>query len=412
MAPVARSVLSWLTALCLALFCMPSAVAQITSMPKYTRPLTRPTARNVELLGTTTAEQVSSGLGFVVPQESLDWEFAAAAQAGATHVRFQCSWTNVEEQSAPPNNRSSGFIQDPDCVSGFNSALNRGLKVTVVAAYGPPFHQILEVTVPGGAAAGATSLRVEFASGVGGDTLANIAFPYDYIIGANGSQFTGRHNYQGSFITGAKLTDSTHATLSLASALATPLPANTTTKYKINEILYPSVNSWNTTDSSIEAYARYVSFLASDMASRGVEGEIEIWNERPWEDDSWDARGYLYDTFPLGDATSPNYGLAAKLQEIALPAGIKLIWAGTEKSGSESLMFAQNQNPAVSIHEPITNFASESFHPYGNTPEQMMWTDACLKGTIQSYPAKPDAYQNCYLPGEKPGSNFISGLAV
>ena len=40
-----------------------------------------------------------------------------------------------------------------------------------------------------------------------------------------------------------------------------------------------------------------------------------------------DARGYLYDTFPLGDATSPVYGLAAKLQEIALPAGIKLIWA-------------------------------------------------------------------------------------
>ena len=204
MAPVARSVLSWLTALCLALFCMPSAVAQITSMPKYTRPLTRPTARNVELLGTTTAEQVSSGLGFVVSRISGIWEFAAAAQAGATHVRFQCSWTNVEEQSAPPNNRSSGFIQDPDCVSGFNSALNPGLKVTVVAAYGPPFHQILEVTVPGGAAAGATSLRVEFASGVGGDTLANIAFPYDYIIGANGSQFTGRHNYQGSFITGAK----------------------------------------------------------------------------------------------------------------------------------------------------------------------------------------------------------------
>jgi hypothetical protein len=391
----------------LAVSCISGALAQTVSTPKYTRLTSRSTVSSVELLGTATAEQVSNGLGFVVPQQSLDWEFAAAARAGATHVRFQCSWPSVEKQSAPPNNTSSGFVQDPDCVSGFNSALNRGFKVTVVAAYGPPYHQILAVTLPGGAPAGATSLRIEFASGVGGATLANIAFPYDYIIGAGGSQFTGRHNYAGSFITGARLTDSTHAILTLASAVTTPLPASTRIRYKINEILYPSVNSWNPNDSSIEAYSRYVSFLACDMASRGIEGEIEIWNEPPWADDSWDARGYLYDTLPLGDVFSPNYGLAAKLQEIALPEGIKLIWAGTEKSGSESLMLAQEKNPPVSIREPVTNFSSESFHPYGNTPEQMMWTDDCLNGTIQIYPTKPEAYQNCYLPGEKTGANFI-----
>jgi hypothetical protein len=386
---------------------MPSAVAQATSTPKYTRPVRESTVGSVELLGTTTAEQVSSGLGFVVPQPSQDWEFGAAAKAGATHVRFQCSWNDVEKQAAPPNNISSGFVQAPDCVSGFNSALSRGLKVTVVAAYGPPFHQILAVTVPGGAPAGATALRIEFASGAGGETIANMAFPYNYIVGRDGSQFTRRHNYAGSFITGVRITDSTHATLTLASAVARPLPANRTTQYKINEILYPSVNSWNASDSSIEAYARYVSFLASDMASRGIEGEIEIWNEPAWDDDSWDARGYLYDTFPAGDVFSPNYGFAANLQNIALPKGISLIWAGTEKSGSESLMFAAYKKPAVSIREPVTKFSSESFHPYGNTPEGMMWTNECLKGTIHNFPARPDAYQRCYLVGEKTGSNFI-----
>jgi hypothetical protein len=362
---------------------------------------------SVELLGTITAEQVSGGLGFVVPQPSQDWEFAAAAKAGATHVRFQCSWNKLEKQSSPGNNTSHGFVQDPECVSGFNSARSRGLKVTVVAAYGPPFHQILAVTVPGGAPAGATSLRIEFASGVGGDTIANIAFPYDYIIGSDGSQFTRRHNYAGSFITGARITNSTHATLTLASAVTRPLPANRTTRYKINEILYPSVNSWNVSDSSIEAYARYVSFLARDMASRGIKGEIEIWNEPAWDDDSWDARGYLYDTLPAGQVFSPNYGFAGNLQNIALPGGIRLIWAGTEKSGSESLMFAAYKKPAVSIREPVTNFSSESFHPYGNTPEGMMWTDACLKGTVRSFRAIPDAYYKCYLAGEKTGSNFI-----
>jgi hypothetical protein len=366
-----------------------------------------PTVGSVELLGTTTAEQVSRGLGFVVPQPSQDWEFAAAAKAGATHVRFQCSWNKVEKQAAPPNNTSSGFVQDPDCVSGFNSSRSRGLKVTVVAAYGPPFHQILAVTVPGGAPGGATSLRIEFASGTGGASIANVAFPYNYIIGSDGTQFTRRHNYAGSFITGVKITDSIHATLTLASAVSKPLPANRTARYKINEILYPSVNSWDASDSSIEAYARYVSFLASDMASRGIKGEIEIWNEPAWDDDSWDARGYLYDALPEGNVFSPNYGFAANLQDIALPKGISLIWAGTEKSGSESLMFAADKKPAVSIREPVTNFSSESFHPYGNTPEGMMWTDACLKGTIHSFPARPDAYRKCYLVGEKTGSNFI-----
>jgi hypothetical protein len=104
---------------------------------------------------------------------------------------------------------------------------------------------------------------------------------------------------------------------------------------------------------------------------------------------------------------SPNYGLAANLQDIALPDGISLIWAGTEKSGSESLMFAADKNPAITIREPVNNFSSESFHPYGNTPEQMMWTDMCLKRTIHTFPASPDAYNKCYLVGEKTGSNFI-----
>src|SRR5580692_3322106 len=112
---IAREIL-WCVTIYLAIRCPSIGLAQVTS---------------VELLGTITANQVSSGLGFVVPQEASDWEFAAASAAGATHVRFQCSWNNVENQSAPPRNISLGFVQDPNCVSGFNSALSRRLAVTV-----------------------------------------------------------------------------------------------------------------------------------------------------------------------------------------------------------------------------------------------------------------------------------------
>jgi hypothetical protein len=368
----------------------------------------------VELLGTVTANQVSDGLGFVVPQDYQDWEFAAAAAAGATHVRFQCAWGSVEKQSSPPSNVSLGFAQDPNCALGFASAAKYGMKATVVAAYGPPYHQILSVTIPTGAAVGATSLEVQFASGVGGDSLANLSYPYDYIMGSDGSMFTAVHNYEGSFISGVVLRDSTHATLILASAVTTPLSANTTTQYAINEVLYPSPASFSPNDPSVIAYSNYVSWLARDMASRGIQGEIEIWNEPPWPDDLWDNRGDLYDVFPATQAPGPqysgmpNFGFAANLQKGSLPEGISLIWGGTEKSGSNSLLFStMHDTTGLNVSQPTGVITSESFHPYGNTPEESMWLTSCLEGTVHPYPLPPDAYQNCFLPGEKTGSNFM-----
>jgi hypothetical protein len=363
---------------------------------------------SVELFGTVTASQVANGLGFVIPQDNLDIEFAAAAAAGATHVRFQCSWKQVEQQTAPPNNAPATpqYVQDPNCVSGFASVKKYGLKPTVVAAFGPPFHTIVTVTIPNGASVGTTSILVQFASGVGGDTVANLAFPYDYILGSDGTFFTGAHNTAGSFISSVTPVDSGRALLELSSAVTVALPASTAKTYNINEILYPSATTAKASDASQVEYGNYVSFLASDMASRGISGEIEIWNEPPWADDSWDARGYLYDRFPAGQTTSPNYGFAANLQNRSMPAGVTLNWGGTHKSGGNSLLFGPYQPLPMTLREPSNVFASESFHPYGNTPEQMMWLSACLLGTIAT-PSSPSAYQGCSLLGEKTGSNFM-----
>jgi hypothetical protein len=374
-------------------------------------PVPRP-GTSVESFGPVTAQQVSNGLGFVIPQQNQDWQFAAAAAAGAKHVRFQCSWNNIEKQTSPPNNRSLGFAEDPDCARGFASTAKYGLKATVVAAYGPPYHKILGVTLPSGAEVGATNVTIQFASGVGGDTLKNLVAPYDYILGADGRMITSVHNYAGSFITGVSQIDSTHAILSLSSALTQSLPANTTTQYVINEILYPSAVSFRADDPSVVAYTNYVSWLAADMAARGVSGEIEIWNEPPWVDDAWDNRGDLYDTFPSGWAISsqfgngPNYGFAANLQERSLPRGITLVWSGTNKSGGNSLLLPGFRTATgSSLAQPSTTISSESFHPYGNTPEQMMWSPGCLQASVHAG-SNPDAYQNCY------GLEFPMGSTV
>ncbi len=75
----------------------------------------------VEVLGTISAQQAAQGLGFNL-DANQDWEWAAAAAAGATHARIQCSWSSVEQQSLPPENKPANprFVQDPGCVSGSN----------------------------------------------------------------------------------------------------------------------------------------------------------------------------------------------------------------------------------------------------------------------------------------------------
>ncbi|HEY4356900.1 MAG TPA: Ig-like domain-containing protein, partial [Acidobacteriaceae bacterium] len=395
-----RAAIPCLIAILMAMVFAACAAAQSAAAPAA--------VTSVELLGVATANQAVNGLGFVVPQANQDWEFAAAAAAGARYVRFQCAWSNVEHQTPPPNNQpaSPQFVQDPNCVAGYASAKKYGLSPIVVAAYGPPYHKILTVAISSAASVGDKFITVRFVSGVSGDTLANLAFPYDYIRKSDGSMFTGAHNYQGSFITSVTLLDSTHAKLGLASALTTALPVSNSTTYDINEILYPSATTANANDASQVEFGNYVSFLAQDMAARGLSGQIEIWNEPAWADDSWDARGYLYDNFPSGQTWSPNYGFAANLQARQMPAGVTLNWGGTHKSGSNSLFFGPYQPTPMRLAQPSVVFTSESFHPYGNTPEQMMWTTSCLQQSIR-IPVAPSAYQSCTLPGEKADSNFM-----
>lgn len=285
-----------------------------------------PVQGTVTLLGVIPATQASSGLGFQLNPDN-DWEFQMAAAAGATHARFQCSWQSIENQTAPPNDtdEATPFTLNPDCKNGLVAAAKYGLHPTVVAAYGPPYHAILNVTLPAGAPAGATSLNVSFATGVGGDTLASLRAFYDTIVNANGNQITKSNAYAGGLITSIRLTSPTTATLTLASELLSNLPSGST-PYTINEYLYPPPASSNPSDPSVAAYARYAVWLAGQVHASGITGEIEVWNEPPWQGDPWDNRGDYYDTWP-GPASPgpqmqglPNFGFAAALQSQSSPS--------------------------------------------------------------------------------------------
>lgn len=195
---------------------------------------------DVVTIGVAQAQDVATGLGFNLDPDE-DWQWDAARSAGATYGRFQCSWLSVERQTAPPNNKPDNpqYVEDPKCLAGFASAVKYNMRVTVVAAYGAPFHKILTLSLPAGAKAGSTSLAVQLESAVGGDTLHTIAFPYDYLCPARidesgvvteqcGPQISKHHSYQGALITGSEISDDQHGTLTLASAVNASLPPSRT----------------------------------------------------------------------------------------------------------------------------------------------------------------------------------------
>ena len=200
-------------------------------------------------------------------------------------------------------------------------------------------------------------------------------------------------------------TDPTHATLTLASALSSALPADGTTTYTINEYLFPPAATTGLLDPSVTAYANYSLFLAQSIAAAGMTGEVEIWNEPPWSPDPWDARLNFYDVFPGPgipgplSGNMPNWGFAAALsrKSYAVP-GVSYVWAGTNKSADNSLLApGMLLNTGTLFVQPATNVKSESIHPYGNNPEDDIWSEACVKKSILPNPLKPLYFTRCNL---------------
>ena len=458
----------------------------------------------VVLIGTTTASQALNGLGFNLDPDQ-EWQWAAAASAGARHARFQCSWSKVEQQTPPPLNAAltPQYVQEQKCARGLDFARKYGMQATIVAAFGPPYHKILDVTLPREATLGATTLEVQLEKGAAGKTLSNLMFSYDYICptsvdssGRSGqectSQFTHRHSYQGTLITGNSNRSSKEAIISLASAVSQPLPpsaatmtgcsiqANTNilscsggntpvmplagsrvvvvgagnnggdlitglaahsstdrmsltgvarrsvtgttarieTIYIIHEILYPSTASDSPSDPSVVAYSNYVSFLARDMASHGVSGDIEIWNEPPWSNDPWDYRPGLYDSglYSGTEEYGANYGFAANIMLRHFPPGVTATWNGTSGNASGSLLgTGMKRFTGVALVQPSRVITAESFHPYGGdfgNPENAMFVRHCLEKTASANQSTPAANPfvngaNCYLPGQANNANFM-----
>ena len=353
---------------------------------------------SVEQLGAIPATQPATGLGWTMDTGN-QWEFQQAAAAGAKHFRFQCTWADGyggrqgggELQSLPPSNSSMGYQLPPACAQGIANAKQYGMQPLITAAYGSPYQQILSVQLTSAVGVGATSLPVSFSSGVGGLTLSSIQYPYDYVYSSvNNGAISNAHSYPGTLITGSAMHGTNSATLNLSSATSVALPAGTV--LQINRVLYPSASTESPNDASVQAYVGYVRFLGEQCAAAGISCQIGLWNEPAWGADCWDNRRDCYDQNPGYNEQfyGANYGFVAALQATAPIPGVTYVWAGTDKTGDGSVLGPNmTQYSGTTFSQTNNPVAAESFHPYGDNPEDNMWNLPCVQAqpTSTNWPA-------------------------
>jgi hypothetical protein len=339
----------------------------------------------VENLGSVSASQVSEGLGFNI-NPSNEWEFRMAAEAGAVEGRVQLSWEAVESVAG-----------DLGLSAASEAALDRfaqyGLQPLVVAAYGPPRQRIATLTVAADVPIGSYVIPVN-------EDVSNVDVPFCHLQGSSGTQIVaqGKWAYYGALIHSV---DADNRTVTLAARTNVSLAVGDS--LAVNRLRYPSVPTTDPSDPSIAAYARYADFLASRVDAHGLTGRIELWNEPPWAHDPWDTRYRFYDS-PPPDLERPavQFGFAALLQT-TLPAGnVRYNWAGSHKSGFNSLL-GPRMSPHPTLDQVINSMSSESFHPYGNTPEDHAWDPTCLADfSVSEF--------TCHLIGTNASSNFKSAV--
>jgi hypothetical protein len=234
--------------------------------------------------------------------------------------------------------------------------------------------------------------------------------PGQSYLKAETGDLSDKHAYAGTLIT-----EKTQTSVTLASALTKMLPAGS--PVVINLQMYsPVLLSPGTTfrkQPSIQAFGRYVHFLETQVAASGIQGRVSIWNEPPWAGDPWDAAANLYDTPPAEQRIKQDFGVELAYYAATLPPvnGVMLDNGYTNKTGNGSLFVPERRNLLPSLDALHKIFASESFHPYGNNPEDSAWLPGCIK-THTTPALYGHVFHDCTPVGMVTGSNIKWEAAI
>jgi Bacterial Ig-like domain (group 3)/MBG domain (YGX type) len=328
--------------------------------------------RTVEVYGPAPATQAYNGLGTNITATNA-WEYADAQAAHVTWGRFDCSWGQVEIQNLPANT-SGGYALPSACAQGLANSKTYGVHPVVDAVYGPPYSAIVTGTTTSAVPVGSTTVTISVTSG-----SLSAAVPGSTFLALSSGYLSAKYSYPGVLITSVS-----GSTLTLASAATTALAQGV--PVTLNLVLYPPVivapGTTYTNNSSVQAFGKYASYLAQQIANTGVSGRVSVWNEPPWCCDKWDHGVNLYDVPPANSDISTNLGVELPLYISTMKAipGAQFdsgyseteLWPG-------SLFYPSTFAYVQNLSSLQSQFASESFHIYGNNPEDYIWNAACVQ---------------------------------
>jgi hypothetical protein len=374
-----------------------------------TPPALAQSVTTVEVYGSVPAVQAYSGLGTnITPTNS--WEYAAAQAAHITWGRYDCGWQGVEIQTMPANT-SGGYAMPSNCSAGLTSGATYGVHPVMNANYGPPYSAIATGTLTSNTSIGATTLSVTVTTG----SLSGVV-PGQTEMLLN-AQWSTRASYPGALITGIS-----GRTLTMASAATSAFAAGTAVT--VNLLLYPPVlvptgqgyRAYQA-NPSVQAYAAYAHYLATRITAAGLTGQVSLWNEPPWSGDAWDMGPNLYDAAPANGAIepgSPGLGIELPLYISNLGSavsGVPYDNGYSETSGWVGSLFFPNLIPwQQNLFTLKSVFSTESFHPYGNNPEDAFWlSNSCLYANLGNF---NNIYTNCSPSGAVSGSSEKVAVAA
>ena len=330
----------------------------------------------IEVYGPVPAAQVAQSLGTNITADH-EWEFQAASAAHMSWARYDCPWTNVEKQLLPQN-ASGGYSLPRNCASGLELARKYSIHPMLDALFGAPFSKVATAVTSRDSPAGSATISLNLTSG-----SLDLLQPGASYLKLGTGNLSSKHAYAGTLITAVE-----GNSIRLASATMVDLPAGS--KVILNLQLYPPVllqpGTSYRSNPSIQAYGRYVHYLQTQVAAAGVSGRVSIWNEPPWSGDPWDAAANLYDTPPQEQRIRQGFGVELAYYAAGLPLipGAFLDNGYTNKTGNGSLFVPDRLNNLADIGGTRQAFASESFHPYGNNPEDGAWLPSCVSAHLSS----------------------------
>lgn len=357
----------------------------------------------VEVYGNVPAIQAYNGLGSNLTQTNA-WEYTALAAIHGTWARSDCGWTGVELTKGT-------YSMPAGCTTALNNAATSSVYQMFDALYGPPWTTIATGTITSSVAFGATTVGITVSSG----SLSGVVARQTELL--TSPQWSSKASYSGALITGIS-----GSTLTMAAGATTAFA--TGTAVQVNLLFYPPVlvpagqgYKAYQSNASVQAYAAYAHYLAEQIAATGQTGQVSIWNEPPWSGDPWDQAPNLYDSPPANgaiDQGTPGLGieLSEYLQNLGTAVtGVPLDNGYTETSGFVGSLFFPNWVPyQQNLFNTKSVFGSESFHPYGNNPEDALWTNnACLYANLGNF---NNIYTNCTPTGAVSGSAEKTAFAA